>query len=487
MPFIPDDNQQSTTTPQSISQPKDQGFWGNLVSTTRKFGQEKIKPMLETPTSGVVAGIDKGIRAGTSAVANNPLYRETAGAFERGNLMGETTKAPDFLPAPETIPGKAIQATGTVVGAFNPKSIIGKVIGKGASTVGKVAEKTPIISSIIKSGKNAVEAGGKLAGKVGESLFSSNFTIPAKLAKRIGIKDVSKKMIENGHVGGIDTLNEIAGKVTGRDGIFPAINRQALGMVDTPIPFDDAVDFGKKALLDIPELKANPSVLEAHMNTIQELIKPTGDIGKTSAENAFDAIQELEKRGYQYINKSTYLTPDLVSEKTGKAYLEAADQLKSLIDKAYGSTNILETLKTPENVAKITEISPKLAEEFLQAKTMADLRRIQSPYVRLNQAIELTKGASRTAFSKMGAAISAGMGTAAGAIMGKNPMSAASGAIIGGSLTPVVTPILEEIMPPITTRLGKSLATEHPLVKSLIKTGAKAGAKLGTMGVVSNP
>ncbi len=323
-------------------------------------------------------------------------------------------------------------------------------VPKGTSALGKSVKA--------KTGSLPPITGSKMGQGVARNAFASNFTIPSKLAKRVDIDGVADVMIRNGHSGTLDELSVVAGKVTGQNGIFPKLNREALAQVKTPIDTGNVTGTASKALEDIPEL--DKAKRGAHLKVIEGLVKPGKEIGKADSLDAFQTIQELEKRGYQYKNSSTDLTPNLVNERIGDAYIRAADDLKDKLEGAYKDADVVSVLKTPQNIALVEQISPRLADDFKNAKTMKDLRKLQSPYVRLQRAIDLTQNASRTPFSQMAGSIARAGGSGLGAVVGGvtgGPVGSAVGAIAGGFAQPFIQPVVENILPRITTASAKKI------------------------------
>lgn len=356
---------------------------------------------------------------------------------------------------------------------FDPQKTADYVIDNPLDTALAVAPfvKLPKIGGAAKAVESAEEASAvtgklpnikskvaKLGDEIGVNAFSSNFTIPSKIAPRIKIDEVSKDMIRNGHSGTLPELAQVADQVTGQNGLFPKLNREALSQIKTPIKYDEAIVNAGKTLDDIPEL--TPAERSTHRSVINKIFKPGNSPGETGSLDAFDAIQQLEKRGYQYKGGSTDLTPNIKNEQIGQAYINAADELKDALDKTYKDADVLTNLKTADNIAKIEAISPQLARDFVNAKTMADLRKLQSPYVRLKQAIDLTGNASNTAFSKMSGDIGRTLGTTAGAGIGGmmgGPVGGVAGAAIGTAVQPFLEPVIKGVLPPITTGVSKLL------------------------------
>lgn len=435
--------------------PKDFGQKKNEITKPQKKSSGNIIDNAVSDIKNLAQGVTQLPRI-AGEIASDPIVQK---GVSSGNMAGTMIglgqnkqvqdmvkgSAQEYLSLAKDPVGHAIEhPVNTALDVMPAIGAGGKVVNGVKSTVGKVGKATKASSVLPDIGINA---------------FASNFTIPSKLAGRIKIDDVAKTMIENGHTGDLNKLSEISQQVTGQNGIFPKLNRDALALVKDPIPFDDAISTGSKLLDDIPELSAKQ--VAGHKKIIRDLIKPTGEKpGQTDAFSAFDAIQELEKRGYQYKNSSTKLTPNLVNEKIGDAYIQAADELKTLIDTNQSANNIIDALKTPENIAQIEAISPKLAEQFINAKSMKDLRKIQSPYVRLKQAIDLTQEASNTPFSQMGSRVARGVGMGVGGAVGfpvGGPIGSMVGAVAGGMMEPFIAPVIERVMPSITTKASQIL------------------------------
>lgn len=394
--------------------------------------EEQLQAMHDLSLWGFGENVVKGYISELNQLAGEPLKGgDVVGRAVNRAYEKPVTTALDLLPV-----------AGRAKGAL-PEIGAG---GKASAAVESISGK----ASTLKTGAKS------LANDVATNAFASNFTIPSKLASRIKIDDVAAKMIENGHKGSLDELGQVADQVTGQNGIFPKLNREAISQIKKPIPYQDAIDTGTKALDDIPEL-AGTAALKKHKQIIRDLVKPEGGIGNTSGLSAIDTIRELEKRGYKYKNSSTKLSPNPLNEQIGDAYIRAADDLSEKLNGIAGEEDVVAMLKTPENIQAIEVISPKLAEEFTNAKTIKDLRKIQSPYVRLNQAIGLTEDASNTAFSKVSGNISRGVGAAMGGAVGSvlPGVGTLAGAAGGALLAPVVEPVVKAVLPRITTKAAQ--------------------------------
>lgn len=177
-----------------------------VLRPARKFGQDVIQPILDKPLPESLAKLASNTVGKAADIAKSvyqqPLVRETAGAFMRGGLQGETGMTPkegsayDIYAKPETPVGSAFQTAGVVTGAFNPESLIGKAIGKTTEAAGKAAEMIPgikageeaatnIISNLSKGAKGkAVDIyRGTLKQLEGSKKFFSQFGGESQVAK----------------------------------------------------------------------------------------------------------------------------------------------------------------------------------------------------------------------------------------------------------------------------------------------------------------
>ena len=185
--------------PQKSSLNKDKRDTGNFFENAKRNQTEIIQGMVRLPemvsqtvqNPGVMLPeIGKSIANEAGQFVNNPL------GYSYENPMDVALTA---LPFARPV-GGAAKAAGTSI--------------KGG------AAKLPKIGG-----------GSKMAEDIGRNAFTSNFTIPSKLAPRIKIDNVADKMIEHGHRGSLDELGAVADRVTGAGGIFPKLNRDRKSVV----------------------------------------------------------------------------------------------------------------------------------------------------------------------------------------------------------------------------------------------------------------
>lgn len=322
----------------------------------------------------------KAIREGENvpnALLMGSTGQSTTGIFE--GISGDTKNARSAdtvlsILAPIIFGKKIEQATDDAVGAIGA---VASKTGKSASEIAK-----PLTSKI---GPRI----SKVAQKNADELFASTLLVPARISRRLKTLDTVRTLNEYGISGNLDDLQEISSRVTGESGVLSKATRDVIGRIDKPISVDSAIDaaqfeLGQSALLD-------DRMEKKILNVITRTIKPGEGIGESSSLDAFDAVKKLEEIGYSYLNKSTDLSPNPQVEEIGKVYLSAAEALKENIDEAQAAKNIIDAVKTEDNIEALRQVSPLLAERFKSAKTLADLRKLQSPFVRIAQLARISQ------------------------------------------------------------------------------------------------
>lgn len=309
-----------------------------------------------------------------------------------GGEAGEAIKQGDVLKA---ITGNKedvqnVLKEGAISGALDTATlgaskILGPIVKQGAKTAGNIVSTPALVKT-----------------------FQEAFTVPRALSASIRFPEAIKTLIEEG-VGGknIDEFFDISRKVTGKDGVLPQAVRSALGQADNMV-----VDLGdeaiEKAIKNANKAATNvtDAVKKASNVEIENMIYNSApEFGKTKPLEAFDLVQNLERKGYALLSQTERSLTDSASnialEQQAKIYLDAASSIKDKLfsDKTI-SKEIIEAIKTPEAIETLRQISPKLADKFINAKTIADIRKIQSPYVALGIAAEATANAAQSPFSQ---------------------------------------------------------------------------------------
>lgn len=387
-----------------------------------------------------------GTAAGTgAALPLKWLTRTLAGTENRP--QNEITK--ESIQAPLVAGGADLAASG-VINAVSP-------VIKG-------------IGNLIKPSKSAVD------------LFESIFTLPRTVAEKIGISKVAPTLLEDGMGGkSLEEMVQTADKVAGKNGIINAAAREVSNAHGASIGIDNALTAAEniaeenRAFLGggAATQKAQDAIVQNVQGNIRRTIlgkSPTG-VGKISAIDAYDAAKQLENIAYSYeagASKSTVQgTQQLQMKALSKIYKASAQELIDSVDKLPESKAVLETLKNPDTIQALEDISPNLAKRFKAATSFKELRNIMSPYVKVSQAAQQTMAQANTPITKI--LDGAGMNNLFGLtnlVSGALQSPEASGSIAGGLYNAGKA---GNVASPVMNFLGSAAPTT-------IRAGAQVGA-----------
>lgn len=318
--------------------------------------------------------------------------------------------------------------------------------GVSALFKGATAENAAMLA---KGASNASTAKSGL--QLAERAFGKAFTVPAKLAPRLNPVGTANELMTNypGLVkGGLGDMKNITEAVTGADGALSRLVRKGVGNIRGDIRVDDFMPQIRGALTQSPLITANDE--KGILQAIFKMDKP-GSLPMTlNPLDAFDNVRSLEKMGYQFIQSSTKLSPNLKNEQIGKVFLTGADALKDSLEHAAGSQNILQGLKNPNTLMELSKIHPNLASKFMNANSFADLRAIQKPFVNLSQMIGLTEDAASSAGANMfGGGATKMVAGGGGALLGGLP-----GAAVGLMTSPILEGVEQSTRAPLMTNFA---------------------------------
>lgn len=296
----------------------------------------------------------------------------------------------------EDIAGAGVDAlTGGATGIVGGK-VLGKLLGgKGSKAVGDTGQE--LVTDILQEGTRKAT---KKPGVLPTTIFNNQFIIPTRSNRMINPKKVSEKMVEYGVSGSFDDMTRVADTVTGKDGMLSKVVRDSIAGIDTGIDVSQALKSattiaGKKAALD-------DNVVNKALRIIRDTIPVGGVDTKSNALDVMDAVRELERLGHAEAAKTASGgIPNPVADDLADIYLGVAEELEDGIGKAMNKTKLIEQFKTPEIFEELNAISPKLAKEFQEATTIEDLRRLQSPFVKLKNMIKLTDQQSTSSFGRV--------------------------------------------------------------------------------------
>lgn len=429
----------------------------NIVNSTLNIPYAIKEDILNRIRTGQTIDPMHLITAGIINVGKGLIneYNEALGRpLEGGDILGRITKrayekpvttALDVLPFIKA--GKIGTAGKLGEGAELP-NIVSKEAGMIPSAAGSIAEQMP-----------KIEAPTVTTG-VAARTFKQIFNVPAKLAERYKLNQTAKELVDQGVWGSYDDLKNIATTVTGNNGELTKVVRDIIADIGKPI--DTSMTL--KSASNLAE-RIGVADAKVHVQTIQNIIGKkmgTEPINMLNPLEAMDAVRELEQIGNQYANVGyNKFNPRIVEQQISKLYLSTADELETSINNSIKANVDINKYKTPEVIQKLQRISPKLAEDFRNAKTMQEIRAIQAPYVRLNKLLDITENAAQSPFSNLSKqVVSRTTGAAAGTILG-GPIGGVVGALTG----PAIEGIAEGILPKIQTGAAQLLKKGQKIIK----------------------
>lgn len=303
-----------------------------------------------------------------------------------------------------------------------------------------------------------------------KATFLKNFTVPAKIADKIDMDKTANTVIADGIKPDFQSLSKAKDVITGRSGEFPKIIYRALSDVKEPVNVSDIMQTGYDRIKAVPELADAPGKLQAFQDIMKNLF-PSGEKGTVDPMDAWDAMQQLERRGYAYSAKSHYLTNNPYYEDLGKAFTDTAQDLQDSLESKLQGVD-MSKYETPEMRNNLQNVSPNILSRYdAMPKTVDNIRAIQKPYVDLSTMMRQTNAASHTAFSNASAMAAKAIGSAAGGAAGTpaGAMGIGAGALIGNS---VISPVIEPLLRAAIEKYGPGIQL----------AGAKAISNFGKKG-----
>jgi len=372
--------------------------------------------------------------------------------------------------------------------------------GKFAEIGGRIlgAPFKPILGAARKAAEPVVEAAGEIASpalrkgtNIAAKVLASAFNIPRKFVQELKPVETAQEILQYDlKATSREGLQKVVGQVTGQSGIMSKIVREAIGRIRGNVDISN-VPTVVSDLLDQSTLEKD--VLKDVNLRILRIITPTSEgesigLGELRPLDALDKVRQLETIGYNFLRaaKRSVLDPTKYEEQ-GRVFLGAADEImQALVEKA-SQEGTLEMFKTPEIISQIQKISSRLAEQFMGANTLRDLRAIQAPFVRLGRILNLTgeaEAGATSAFTRMiGSRL---IGGAAGAIAGTplGPLGTIAGTAVGVTAEPVVESIIETTRFPAISLLAKGIKGFEDLFirgrgAQIIEEGARQAIRTG--------
>lgn len=262
-----------------------------------------------------------------------------------------------------------------------------------------------VLAPVAKAGSGLVKGAYRVfvPKNASAKTFASIFKTSRKIASQLQPEKTAKELVKHGISGDLDDLATVASRVTGSDGVISKLTRNIIGKIDEGVELGAPLKAANEAADNATALEQDVlKKIKIHVNKII-----TKNQGKTplaiNALDALDAERELESIGYNLLNKARTSLDGVgseVLEQKASVYLSAAEELRSSIDRLGIKGTIIDNFKTPNILAELRSISPRLESQFKNAKSISEIRSIAKPFVRLGKLIEATKEYEGSAFIK---------------------------------------------------------------------------------------
>lgn len=368
--FLDPQEYQQATEPNSAN-PSDKSF-GSFI--TSKPGERAIK------TGAGAASFAVPVAKGASLAQ---LLR--AGAAS-GALQGVSNVGDNATPeeAVKTI------ATDTGLGAAGA-GLFGKLFGNAA--------KSGAAPEVIGN-----SAPNNLLTKAGNKVIASQFDLPRSAGRAFKPLETAGKMAEYGF-SNVNDYVPAADAVTGSNGILTKLTRDAVAGAK-PVNTNGIINMAK-------DLAGDPSITTStekkFISFVEKGITQLYGGSKGSLATAanpsdtFGFIQQLEAEAGQLTRGRSPLAISQNDRALSRAYQSLADELRGRLFQDSGADNVLVNhVVTPENIAAISSISPKLGQDFAQVQNVGDLRKLASTFVNAGKIARETEAAGQLTFKGLG-------------------------------------------------------------------------------------
>jgi hypothetical protein len=267
----------------------------------------------------------------------------------------------------------------------------------------------------------AFRFGSKLVGKAipdaldkaGTEAIASQFNLPRTGATALKLPQTIEGLHKYG-ITNIDDIGKAADIVTGQNGIAPKIVRKAISQA-APVDTTGIREMAKTIAAN-PTMKAGQddkfiALVDKGLQTLYGGTK--GNLAdKATPEETFDFIRQLQKmaadlkKGKQDFqipseDKALIQGYHMIAQELESRLYGGLDATGKAIGK--GADSILTSnLMTPEEYQALAKLHPQLAEDIKNAKTIKELRSIQEPFTKGNQAADYTEAGSQLGFKNIG-------------------------------------------------------------------------------------
>lgn len=253
----------------------------------------------------------------------------------------------------------------------------------------------------------AIKNLGQGTKNLGDKTIQSQYNLPRSVAKSNDVRGTVSKLADYG-ISNIDDIESVSPKVTGSNGAITKIQREVLGKTKESIDLAGVMDMADELASDplIPKGQDSKFVNFVKKAIGKSLGKSGGaaDMTNAGAFEAFEAAQALEKQAYAFGGRNIQLTPNEQALKS--AYLQIASEIKTRLYEKTDNVAIQEIIKqNPKLIQQLYDISPELANDVFNSKTISELRSVAAPFVRGGIMTDVTNAGADLSVANWGGSV----------------------------------------------------------------------------------
>ncbi|GJQ50840.1 MAG: hypothetical protein HKUEN01_32260 [Candidatus Kuenenia stuttgartiensis] len=428
----------------------------------KRFGTAQAQPAKKfsiadlAPVGGSIIGGLVGALAGPAGMVAGGAAGAAAGEAFRQKKKGEEFNL-----------GKVVKE-GLISGALDLATLgAGKLVRAGkaakAGIEGAQVAKTTLPTS--EKIANRISSTGLGLGK--KTLTNVNATEnTAKVAKYFGFP-----------VKTADAERALMEKVAGEGSELAKIYRSTIASIKTPINIDPVYKRLSGLALDSG---FKPKQIKEIREEVRAILPP--NLGSLRGDVAYDVTKSLEKRAFsEFAAGSNPLNPSAYEHQLrGKLFLELADEIEGELVKQASKSGGVAKVLTPESVESIRRISPRLADELVEAaskpNSLKEVRSLRAPFVQRSRLLQESSinDMARSSNPIAAATIGGGTGLALGGPLG---------GVTGLLASPIISSIMNASRRPLTQVVAKATSGAGKATRAVKPTLSRAAIQtLGRTG-----
>ncbi len=342
-----------------------------------EFTQNVIED-LGTNISGILAlpGVAKGLVTGTIPA------KEALKQVVEGTINEYKELATDPL-------GTAFEKPVTTALNVLPFVQAGK-----AALAGKAAKAVDLAADTSRTAKIVSEAAkvadiGEGVSPIARNIYQGTLAISRKgnAFEKLRPSQTVSSMIKYGISGSSDDIFRATQTVTGKNGVLSNVVNDVVGQVQKPINTKSVLELLNEDSLG--RFSALSGKKSAELSGRVRRLPSSTIKGEVDASALLDFERQLQSEAVNH--RIAGLKGDTAAMELSQLKFEVADELGRLIDGATKEFTDLAQYKTPEIIQTLESVSPKLAQDYKNAKTVSELRNLQRDFVRMSKIIEIAR------------------------------------------------------------------------------------------------